>query len=84
MSKEKLDPSVKDKNIFERINLVMSEVDYIQKEKTRNLMYSIVSHDAVTALVRPFLVKYGVVYYPLTINRNQDFYVLKNKKGEEN
>ena len=42
-------------NIAQRINAVMAEVDYIQKEKKPGMQYNIVSHDAVTAKVRPIL-----------------------------
>ncbi len=51
-------------NIAQRINAAMADVDYIQKEKKQGMNYSIVSHDAVTAKVRPILQKHGVVYYP--------------------
>src|SRR5690242_6775097 len=52
------------RNIAQRINAAMAEVDYIQKEKKSGMNYSIVSHDAVTAKVRPILQAHGVVYYP--------------------
>jgi hypothetical protein len=50
----------------------MGEVDYVQKEKKQGMNYSIVSHDAVTAKVRPLLHKHGIVYYPaaLTVGQN--------------
>jgi hypothetical protein len=50
----------------------MGEVDYVQKEKKQGMNYSIVSHDAVTAKVRPLLHKHGVIYYPrgLTVSQN--------------
>jgi hypothetical protein len=52
------------RNIAQRINAAMAEVDYIQKERKSGMNYSIVSHDAVTAKVRPILQAHGVVYYP--------------------
>lgn len=52
------------RNIAQRINAAMAEVDYVQKERKNGMNYSIVSHDAVTAKVRPILQKHGVVYYP--------------------
>lgn len=55
------------RNIAQRINACMAEVDYIQKEKKSGMNYSIVSHDAVTAKVRPILQRHGVVYYPRNI-----------------
>jgi hypothetical protein len=49
-------------------------VDYVQKEKKQGMNYSIVSHDAVTAKVRPLLHKHGVIYYPraLTVSQNEN------------
>lgn len=51
---------------------MMNEVSYIQKESKRGMRYSIVSHDAVTAKVRPSLVKHGVIYYPVDMVTSQD------------
>lgn len=59
-------------NIHQRLHAVMQEVDYVQKEKKEKMQYSTVSHDAVTAKVRPALVKHGVIYYPQTLRRSQD------------
>jgi hypothetical protein len=59
-------------NIAQRINAAMAEVDYIQKEKKQGMNYTIVSHDAVTAKVRPILQGHGVVYYPRDLVVRQD------------
>lgn len=59
-------------NILQRINAAMQEVDYIQKEQKKGMNYSIVTHDKVTAAVRPVLVKHGIVYYPAALNVAQD------------
>jgi len=59
-------------NIAQRINAAMADVDYIQKEKKQGMNYSIVSHDAVTAKVRPILQKHGVVYYPRNMQIEQN------------
>lgn len=59
-------------NIAQRINAAMGEVEYIQKEKKQGMNYSIVSHDAVTAKVRPILQKHGVVYYPRDMTVHQE------------
>jgi hypothetical protein len=59
-------------NIAQRIAAVMGDVDYIQKEKKAGMQYTIVSHDAVTAKVRPLLHKHGVVYYPRDLHVSQD------------
>ena len=52
-------------NIHQRLAAVMAEVSYIQKERKSGMNYTIVSHDAVTAKVRPALLKHGIVYYPV-------------------
>jgi hypothetical protein len=49
-------------NVYQRLHEVMKRVSYVQKESKKGMRYSIVSHDAVTALVRPLLVEFGVVY----------------------
>lgn len=53
------------KNIHQRLAAVMSEVTYIRKEAKKGMNYTIVSHDAVTAKVRPALLSHGIVYYPV-------------------
>lgn len=52
-------------NVHQRLAAAMGDVDYIQKEKKQGMNYTIVSHDAVTAKVRPVLLKHGIVYYPV-------------------
>lgn len=52
-------------NIHQRLAKVMSEVTYIQKERKEGMNYTIVSHDTVTAKVRPALLAAGIVYYPV-------------------
>lgn len=58
-------------NILQRLHAVMGEVGYIQKEKKQGMRYSIVSHDAVTAKVRPILHKHRVLYYPISMSIQQ-------------
>ena len=70
-------------NIAQPLNAVMGEVDYIQKEKKAGMQYSIVSHDAVTAKVRPIMQTHGVVYYPRNLqvqqngNRTEAFFTVR-------
>ncbi len=59
------------KNLHQRIAAAMAKVTYIQKEKKAGMRYSIVSHDAVTAKVRPALLEEGVIYYPVHMSTNQ-------------
>jgi len=54
----------KEKNIHQRLASAMAAVTYIQKERKQGMQYTIVSHDAVTAKVRPVLLENGIVYYP--------------------
>ncbi len=59
-------------NIAERLHLTMTLVEYVQKQQPKRadqlgpgekpMRYSIVTHDAVTALVRAALVKCGIVF----------------------
>lgn len=58
-------------NIYQRLAAVMNEVDYVQKEKKQGMRYSIVTHDAVTAKVRPALLRNGIVYHPINIQHQQ-------------
>lgn len=57
--------------LLQRLNAVQREVDYVQKEKRQGMRYSIVSHDAVTAKVRPALVQHGVIYFPVACSYEQ-------------
>lgn len=61
------------KNIHQRLLSVMNKVDYVQKEAKKNgMQYSFVSHDAVTAKVRPALVEEGVLVVPTVVDCSQD------------
>jgi len=51
-------------NIYQRINAVMKEVEYVQKDghiSGGGANYKAVTHDNVTAVLRPHLVKFGIV-----------------------
>ncbi len=52
-----------DLNIYQRINAVMKEVEYIKKDATitGGGTYQAVTHDNVTAVLRPYLVANGIV-----------------------
>jgi predicted RNA-binding protein len=51
-----------EKNLYQRLSAIMKDVAYVQKEdKKVNNQYTFVSHDAVTAKIRPALVEHGVV-----------------------
>ena len=61
-----------DKNVHQRLADAMSVVTYIQKDKKQGMQYSIVSHDVVTAKVRPALLNAGIVYYPVAMSHTQN------------
>lgn len=49
-------------NIYQRINEVRKEVDYVQKDKeVQGQNYKAVTHDVVTALLRPHFVTQGII-----------------------
>lgn len=58
-------------NILQRIHAVMKEVKYVRKEKKSGMQYSIVSHDVVTAKLRPSIVNNGIVYWPVNLQLTQ-------------
>jgi hypothetical protein len=61
-----------ERNVFQRLNAVQKAVSYIQKERKSEMKYSIVSHDAVTAAVRPHMVEQGIIYYPVDMKMTQN------------
>jgi len=65
--------TTKSPNIYQRIQAVMRDVEYIKKEdKKVNNQYTFVSHDAVTAKVRPALIEHGIVITTENIDRVQN------------
>ena len=57
-----------EKNIYQRINAVMKDVTYVQKDKDvtgGGQNYKAVTHDKVISVVRESLVKHGIVVYPV-------------------
>jgi len=61
------------KNIYQRINAVMTEVDYIQKgEKKVAGQYRYVSHDQVTAALHGPMTKNGIACIPTIMEMKQD------------
>lgn len=53
-------------NIYQKLQAVMQKVSYIQKDATitGGGSYKAVTHDQVTAHVRPFFVEHGIVLVP--------------------
>lgn len=59
------------KNIYQRINAVMKEVEYVQKDSAVTGAgggYKAVSHDQVISVARKSLVENGVMIFPNQIN----------------
>lgn len=58
-------------NLMQRINAVRKAINYIQKDKSvstgQSGSYKAVTHDMVTAMVRPHLVEHGVVSWPVLV-----------------
>jgi hypothetical protein len=60
-------------NIYQRMAAVMNDVSYVQKEdKKVNNQYTFVSHDAVTAKIRPALLKHGIMPVVSVKDHTQD------------
>lgn len=54
-------------NIYQRINKVMQEVEYVQKDSSVSGVgggYKAVSHDQVVSVIRKSMVKNGIVVFP--------------------
>jgi hypothetical protein len=66
-------PPITPKNIYQRINAVMQEVDYIQKgEKKVAGQYRFVSHDQVTAALHTPMTKHGIACTSSIVEMKQD------------
>lgn len=88
--KEETKTTKKEKmNLFQKINKIMSEVEYLQKDdkvitntKT-NAGYKAVSEEKVTSEIRKGLVKYGVVIIPIEQGHNRQDEMLKDQYGND-
>ena len=70
-------------NIYQRINKVMAEVEYVKKDKAVSGVganYKAVTHDQVVSAVRSSLVKNGVVIEPKQISG--EFLVLRDMNAK--
>ena len=76
----------KQRNLYQRLIAAMDDVRYVQKERGKDgeLKFSIVTHDAVTALCRTALMKNGVYAYPEITQRDfSTFKVTRWRNGQE-
>lgn len=67
-------------NLLQKINKVQQSIKYIQKDKsvsTGGGSYKAVTHDVVTAMVRPAMIEQGIVCIPCLIESES-----KPKEGE--
>lgn len=58
-------------NLLQRINEVRKSLPYIQKDKsvsTGGGSYRAVTHDTVTAMVRPAMIEHGIVCFPSLVD----------------
>lgn len=73
----------KPKNIFQRINAVRKEVEYVKKDRQvsgAGANYKAVTHDQVVATVRASAVKHGVVIYPEQLQHSMP--IMRDVKNE--
>jgi len=74
-----------EKNLFQRINSIMSELSYLKKDTNvgyGNNAYNAITHDYVTSKLQPLCVKYGVVIIPNMINSKIERYQITTRKGD--
>lgn len=58
-------------NLLQRINEVRKAISYVQKDKsvsTGGGSYKAVTHDVVTAMVRPAMIEHGIVCFPSLVD----------------
>ena len=55
-------------NVYQRINKVREENDYIKKDKSVDGQYMVVTHDQVTHELRADLIKHGIVIEPYLVS----------------
>ena len=74
-----------DKNIYQRINAVMQEVEYVQKDKAVSgggASYKAVTHDQAVSVLRKSLVKNGIVINPVQVSG--EFLEMRNLNATPN
>ena len=72
-------------NLYQRINEIRKKVDYIQKDKNVSTgtsgSYQAVTHDAVTGILRAYLIEYGVLCVPnLVTSKANEFRNVESKQ----
>ena len=76
-------------NLYQKINKIMSEIEYLKKDdkvitntKT-NAGYNAVSEEKVTSEIRKGLVKYGIVIIPIEQEHTREDEILKDQYGND-
>lgn len=72
-------------NIYQRINAVMKEVEYVQKDKAVSgggANYKAVTHDQAVSVIRKSLVKNGIVIKPVQVSG--EFLEMRNMNATPN
>lgn len=62
-------------NIYQKISAIMGEVQYIQKDGQiafGSTKYKAVTEEKVTSIIKPKLVKYGIVIIPVAIDERRE------------
>ena len=67
-------------NIYQRLNHVRNQVSYLQKDKQVE-GYKAVTHDLVTATIRPHLINFGIMVVPKEIASSIDGTGKQTKNG---
>lgn len=69
-----------DASLWQRVNAVMRVVGFLEKDKVHEIRkegkkvgeFDYISHDAVTAAIRPACVRYGISVLPNVVDHNKD------------
>jgi hypothetical protein len=72
-------------NVYQRVNLIMSELSYLKKTATvgsGSYGYTALSHDHVTGSLQPLMVKHGLVAQTSMTEEVFSRYEVKTRKGD--
>jgi len=61
----------KEKNIYQKLNLVRQKVSYLQKD-TKVQGYKAITHDAVTSAIREPFIEHGIMMVPNKVDSNTE------------
>lgn len=87
--KESKGEKTKKINLYQKINKIMSEIEYLKKDdkvitnQKTNAGYNAVSEEKVTSEIRKGLIKYGIVIIPIEQEHIRQDEVLKDQYGND-